>query len=407
MKKYSIYIGFLALGLLLGYFFFGKTTRVEKDHDHTLETGQMWTCSMDPQVMLPEPGDCPICGMDLIPAVQKESELTPNQFQMTKNAIALADIQTVIVGKTSLRENTVMLSGKITENEESRSIQTSHFSGRIEKLYVNYTGEKVNKGQLLALVYSPELVAAQQELITASKLKKSQPDLYEAVKKKLLQWKLSENQIKEIESSRKIRANFPVYANVSGVVIEKMVEVGNHLREGQPMFKIANLNSVWASFDVYENMISTLRKGQNITITAKAFPGKKFKATISIIDPVMNEKTRTIDVKAVLRNNEGFKPGMFISGELGIPIISKNKTIKIPKSAVLWTGKRSIVYVKPDSTLSVFEMRDILLGKTFGDYYEILEGLKFGDEVVINGTFTVDASAQLQGKKSMMNKDIN
>ncbi|MDY8134718.1 efflux RND transporter periplasmic adaptor subunit [Aquimarina sp. 2201CG5-10] len=407
--KNSIYVVVAVLvGLLLGYFIFGNKNEKETidAHDHSTSTSdQMWTCSMHPQVMQPEPGDCPICAMDLIPAVKTEDGLTPDQFRMSKNALALANVQTTNIGMEKLKKNNIVLSGKIITNEEANAIQTAHFSGRIEKLYVNYVGEKINRGQLLVLIYSPELVAAQQELLTVSAIKKTQPDLYQAVKSKLLLWKLSEKQITGIEESGKVKSNFPIYANVSGVVTEKMVDLGNHMSEGQAMFKIANLNSVWASFDAYENMISTLKTGQSISIKTKAFPGEELKATIAFIDPVLQEDTRTVEVRVVLDNkNKKFKPGMFVEGIVQANSNTNNETISIPKSAVLWTGERSVVYVKTDPDAPVFEMREVVLGEISGDDYIVSSGLTTGEEVVTQGTFTIDAAAQLKGKKSMMNK---
>jgi Cu(I)/Ag(I) efflux system membrane fusion protein len=186
MKKYIIYIGILAIGLLFGWFLFGGSPNNEVEHNHndTVETDQMWTCSMHPQIMQPEAGNCPICGMDLIPAETSSEGLHANEFKLTKNAMALANIQTSFVGNSKTADNTIILSGKIVENEEANAVQVGYFSGRIEELHVNFTGEEVRKGQMLATIYSPELYAAQQELITAVALKESQPALYKAVRNK-------------------------------------------------------------------------------------------------------------------------------------------------------------------------------------------------------------------------------
>tara|TARA_R110000772_G_scaffold254276_2_gene370215 strand:- start:1171 stop:2943 length:1773 start_codon:yes stop_codon:yes gene_type:complete len=408
MKKYIIYIGILAVGLLLGWIIFGNSSNKEAEHNHNevAEANKMWTCSMHPQIMQPESGDCPICGMDLIPAQSSSEGLLADQFRLTENAMALANIQTSIVGNSKAEDNAIKLSGKIVENEEANAVQVSYFSGRIERLNVSFTGEKVNKGQLLATIYSPELYAAQQELLTAASLKESQPALYEAVRNKLKLWKLSENQINQIETSGKVKENFPVYATVSGTVSEKLVEQGDYVKQGQPLLKISNLLTVWANFDVYENQINQIKKGQEITIKTNTYPNKEFKAKISFIDPVLNTKTRTVTVRAVLNNkNDIFKPGMFIEGKVEGVASDKTEILSIPSSAILWTGERSVVYLKTNSIEPVFEMREITLGNKVGDNYRILEGLNNGDEIVTNGTFTVDAAAQLQGKKSMMNKE--
>lgn len=407
MKKYSVYIAVLAVGLLLGWVLFGGANAKEKEHDHTEQEArnQKWTCSMHPQIMQPEAGDCPICGMDLIPAEVGAEGLAADQFKLTKNAMALANIQTSVVRNATSTNNTVKLSGKIVENEEANVVQVSYFSGRIEQLNVSSTGEKIQKGQLLATIYSPELYTAQQELITATSLKESQPKLYQAVRNKLKLWKLSENQINQIEKTGKVKENFPVYATVSGTVTEKLAEQGDYLKQGQPLLKIANLTTLWANFDIYENQIDIFKKGQEVLVTTNAYPNNKFKATVDFIDPILDAKTRTVKLRVVLKNtNNRFKPGMFVEGNIKV-IAAKTQPIVIPASAVLWTGKRSVVYLKTNANEPVFQMQEVLLGNRLGNQYEVVEGLFAGNEIVTNGTFTVDAAAQLQGKKSMMNKE--
>ena len=408
MKKYTIYIGILVIGLLLGWVIFGNSSNKETEHNHdeVAETNQMWTCSMHPQIMKSEPGDCPICGMELIPAESGADGLLADQFKLTENAMALANIQTSIAGNGKANANAIKLSGKIVENEESNAVQVSYFSGRIERLNVSFTGEEIRKGQLLATIYSPELYAAQQELITAASLKESQPALYTAVRNKLKLWKLSESQINKIETSGKVLENFPVYATVSGTVSEKLVEQGDYIKQGQPLLKIAKLNTVWANFDVYENQIDLFKKGQEVSITTNAYSNKEFKGKVSFIDPVLDTQTRTVKLRVVLNNtNNVFKPGMFVEGKIESVSSAKEQVLSIPSTAILWTGERSVVYVKPNPDESVFEMREVKLGNTIGESYEVLSGLENGDEIVTNGTFTIDAAAQLQGKKSMMNKE--
>ncbi len=408
MKKYIIYIGILALGLLLGWILFkgSSNTETKHNHDEITEINKLWTCSMHPQIMQPESGDCPICGMDLIPAASTSEGLLADQFKLTENAMALANIQTSIVGNSSANDNAIKLSGKIVENEEANAVQVSYFSGRIESLNVSFTGEEVRKGQLLATVYSPELYTAQQELITAASLKESQPALYNAVRNKLKLWKLSENQINQIETSGKVKENVPVFATVSGTVSDKLVEQGDYIKQGQPLLKIANLQTVWANFDVYESQMSLFKKGQNILITTNANPNKEFKSKVDFIDPVLDLRTRTVKLRAVLNNTgDVFKPGMFVEGKIKGTTSKKEQVLTIPSSAILWTGERSVVYLKTNPNEPVFEMREITLGNKISDNYEVLEGLNDGDEIVTNGTFTIDAAAQLQGKKSMMNKE--
>lgn len=411
MKKENIiYIGIaVVVGLLVGYLIFGGSaeTTNETEHDHSTEiaSGDMWTCSMHPQIMQPEPGSCPICGMDLIPAESSGEGLMANQIKMTENAMVLAGVETIMVGSGTAGEDHVKVSGKVTVNQESDAVQSAYFDGRIENIYINFEGETVRKGQKLAAIYAPALVSAQQELLTAAKLKETQPQLYKAVRNKLKLWKLSETQINEIESSGQVVENFPVYSNVSGVISEIMVEEGDYIKTGSPLLKVANLNSVWAIFDAYENQLSLFKEGQTLNVTTKSYPNETFPAKVSFVAPTLNKNTRTLEVRAGLDNQKGLlKPGMFVQAEVEVSN-NQNESLTIPESAVLWTGKRSLVYVQPNPDNAIFEMREVELGNLRNGSYVINSGLKPGDLVVAKGTFTVDAAAQLQGKKSMMNQD--
>lgn len=407
MKKYIIYIGVLAAGMVLGWLIFGSSSGQDQamPTSDVTQVKQMWTCSMHPQIMQSEPGDCPLCGMALTPADSDSDGLTADQFKLTENAMALANVQTSIIGADHTENRTVELSGKIVENEESNTVQVSYFSGRIEHLNVSFTGEEIRAGQVLATIYSPELYAAQQELLTTASLKTSQPALYNAVRNKLKLWKLTDEQIDQIEASGNVNEYVQVYATVSGTVTEKLVEQGDYVSQGQALFKIANLNTVWGHFDVYENQIDFFKKGQNVTVTTTAYPNETFQGKVDFITPTLNAKTRTVTLRVVLNNTKGlFKPGMFLKGAIeGGQAASKESKLIIPASAILWTGTRSVVYVKTNSNEPVFQMKEVVLGHKIADSYEILEGLNGGDEIVTNGTFTVDAAAQLQGKKSMMN----
>ena len=413
MKKNILYIGLAVLGgLLAGYLIFGNNTQARgvEGHDHNEEMvlDEIWTCSMHPRIRRSEAGSCPICGMDLISTESTDDGLTLEQFKMTKNAMALANISTTIVGNENVADKSLNLSGKIQENEEANAVQASYFDGRIEKLSINFEGQEIRKGQLLATIYSPELVSAQQELLTAASLKESQPSLYNAVRNKLKLWKLSDKQIDQIETSGKVKENFPLYANVSGTVSVIMVNEGDYVKQGMALFKIADLNTVWAVFDAYENQVSTLKKGQMIRIVTNANPNKKIDTKISFVNPILNSVTRTTEIRAVLQNNNKLlKPGMFVAGTVELASSEKDESIIIPESAVLWTGERSVVYLKPNPKEPIFEMREVTLGDAINGGYIVLSGIENGDIIVTNGTFTVDAAAQLKGKKSMMNEDGN
>ncbi len=321
MKKITIlYLALaVAAGLAFGYFLFhspgAQTSGPPAEVSDTSQS--LWTCAMHPQIQLPQPGTCPICGMELIPVEGTEMAMDNSRVSMTEHAAALAHVQTMVAGSMKGAPERLVLSGKIRENEEANAIQASYFDGRLEHLYVNTTGENVQVGQRVATIYSPELVAAQQELLSSRALESSQPALYEAVRNKLKFWKLSEEQIRTIESSGKVQEYFPVYATVSGTVTGKMVQEGDYVKKGQPLFKIAGLATVWAVFDAYENQLPFLKRGQEVLITSEAYPNEQMTGTITFINPVMDTSSRTVEVRAVLQNKSGkLKPGMFVKGQV-------------------------------------------------------------------------------------------
>lgn len=414
-KRNIIIIGAaLVAGLLLGWLFFGGSGEVQtpdraSQHEHTeaeAEEPAIWTCSMHPQIRQSEPGDCPICGMDLIPLEEDDSEADPREIRMSPTAMQLADIQTQTVTK-GMAQKTVRLNGKVETNEQQVYSQTSHVPGRIEKLSINFTGQYVTKGSPVAYVYSPDLVTAQEELLEARELKETQPELYRAAHEKLKNWKLTDAQIEKISSSGELKEQFPILADVSGYVTEKLVNPGDYVKRGQTIYKIANLSNVWVLFDVYESDISWIEKGDEVTFTVASLPGESFSGNISYIDPVINSKSRVAKARVEVNNSAlRLKPEMFVSGEVKADASGGEENIVVPQSAVMWTGKRSVVYVKTNTENNVgFVMREVLLGPDLGNSYIIEEGLKPGEIIAVNGTFSIDAAAQLAGKPSMMSPE--
>lgn len=400
------------MGIAIGAAVFYLAENNSQNNKNQLVTGESstdndsWTCSMHPQIMQPEPGDCPICGMDLIPADSSGEGLAANEIQMTDNAMALANIQTSIVGTDAGSNSSLQLSGKIKINQDQTATLPAHFDGRVEQLFVKTLGEKVSKGQKIATVYAPALITAQQELITTASLKNSQPELYKAVRAKFKNWKIHGDILDQVETTSNIVKEFPIYSHVSGVVTEIVINEGAHIMDGAPILKVSDLSSVWVELDAYENQISDLKVGQEMTIISNAYPNEEFTAQVTFIDPLLDNSTRTTTVRAALENKDGlFKPGMFVTGTVALNS-TDDTFITIPATAVIWTGKRSLVYIKTQPDAAVFEMREVQLGKSVNDQYIITDGLAAGDEIVTQGTFTVDAAAQLQGKTSMMNAGL-
>lgn len=398
----------LIVGLFLGYLFFGHNETVEPMQKALEEEAPAttWTCSMHPQIRQPEPGQCPLCGMDLIPLAEDgDNGDNPMMVQMSETAARLANIQTMAVGSGSAVK-TLRLNGKVQPNERLVKTQSSHVSGRVEQLFVNTTGEQVRQGQKLATLYSPELITAQQELLQGVAIKESQPALYRAAREKLKSLRLSDKQIDRIEANGKVEENIPIYADRSGIVLKKMVNVGDYLNKGEALFTIADLSKLWVVFDAYESDLSFLQTGDEISFSVASLAGKEFSGKITFIDPIVNPQSRTAQVRVEIANPDGrLKPEMFAKAEIKATLGAENQ-LTVPKSAVMWTGERSVVYVQVAAgERKGYELREVMLGPSLGSEYVIEEGLNVGERIVVNGTFTIDAAAQLAGKPSMMNPE--
>jgi Cu(I)/Ag(I) efflux system membrane fusion protein len=343
--------------------------------------------------------------MDLIPLEDENNEgLDPNAISMSPTAMQLANIQTAVVGYMDPVKK-VRLNGKVQSDERLIYSQSSHIPGRIEALMVNFTGDYVQKGQVIASVYSPDLVTAQEELFEAQKIKETQPALFRAAKEKLKNWKLTEEQIQQILESGAAKETFDIRADVSGYVTEKMVNTGDYVGRGQPVFEIADLSRVWILFDVYESDIPWVDRGDAISFTVASLPGETFEGEISFLDPVIDPKTRVAKARVVVSNSGlKLKPEMLASGVFEAELSNQDDNVVVPKSAIMWTGERSVVYVKSESEKGVdFIIRDVTLGPGLGENYIVEEGVEKGEVIAVHGTFSIDAAAQLAGKRSMMN----
>ena len=453
----------LIIGVGLGRIASGEPPKGE--HNHVETTAQeavddateptIWTCSMHPQIQQSEPGNCPICGMKLIPLV-KDSGADEGErvLSMSEASRALADIQTSLV-KQDYPEAEIRLVGRLDYDETREKSLTARFPARIDKLFVNFTGIRVKAGEHLAEVYSPELLTAQRELLTAYR---DNPDssITNAAREKLRLWDLLPDQIDEILKNGEAQDHFVLRAPVGGVVVSKNVKEGDYVKTGEPLFKIVDLSLLWAYLDAYESDLPWLRYGQDVSFTLEAIPGETFHGKIAFIEPELDRKTRTVTVRVNVPNQkEQMKPGMFLRGivksrlaengkvyapefegkwispmhpeivkdgpgqcdicgmdlvpaeTLGYVSGTKEKAPTIvPASAVLRTGKRAVVYVrKPDTERPTYEGREIVLGPRAGDFYLVAAGLSAGERVVTNGAFKIDSALQIQAKPSMMNPE--
>lgn len=392
---------FLIIGLIAGWLIFKP--EASQPNLQTVAGKAQYTCSMHPQIRQNEPGKCPLCGMDLIPVSSVAEDGNPYIHQLNESDMVAAGIRTTKVRRTSASAE-ISLTGKIKFNEEKLSVITAKFPGRIERLYLNAEGQLVQSGDKLALIYSPELITIQRELLEAKKLTHASPELYQAAREKLRLLKVTERQIEAIETANRVTELFEIYSDVSGVITRRLVNAGDYVTTGTGLMEVAGLSSVWVVLDAYESDLPWIQSGAALQFTTSALPGQTFTAMVKLINPVINEQTRTAQIRAEVSNDRMLlKPEMLVNATLRTKLPGKANALVIPATSVLWTGPRSVVYVKVDDSMA-FEMREVTLGPKMNNLYIVESGLEEGEEVVSEGAFAVDASAQLTGSYSMMNR---
>ncbi len=457
-------IGFVIAWTLKGTSNGSENSSAAQSKDDSSQSGQIWTCSMHPQIRRDKPGDCPICGMDLVPVTKSEGG--PRSVTISPAARKLMRIQTSPVQRRYVTAEVRMV-GKI-DYDETRLFQiTAWVSGRLDRLYVDYTGVSVAKGDHLVYIYSEELYSAQIELLQAIENKKNNPaestkstliqplDLAASAREKLRLLGLTPEQIQEIEQRGTAAEHLTIHSPIGGIVINKLREEGDRVRTGDRIYTVADLSHLWVKLDAYESDLVWIRYGQDVEFTTEAYPGEVFHGRISFIDPILNEQTRTVKVRVNVENAQGrLKPEMFVSavvrskiasggkvldqslagkwispmhpeivkdepGECDIckmPLVraeslgyvsaqldDEAKPLVIPVSAALVTGTRAVVYVEqPRADTPTFDGREIVLGPRAGDYYLVKNGLKEGEIVVTNGNFKLDSALQISAKPSMM-----
>lgn len=445
---------------------------VEKPaHREVEKEDATWTCSMHPQIQKKEPGKCPICGMALVPVERGVEEDGTDGVLLTlsERARRLAQVRTSEVVRRPVHLN-VSLSGKVAYDERRVRRITAWTAGRVEKLYVDYTGDRVRKGRRMARLYSPELIAAQSELIQASRtrdalkesviesVKRSSDGLVRAARRKLRLLGLTKGQVKEIEKSKRPNRYVTIFAPAEGVVIKKLVEEGDYVNAGTPLYAVADLSRVWVILDAYEEQLVYLEQNQEVSFEVEAYPGRTFTGKVAYIEPFVRQKSRTVRVRLTVQNEKGrLKPEMLVRATVDAGLDGMQSTIwtseemsrmerrdhaegekpkchqghegheghegrqhahhakrdghtdhegraplVIPRSAPLITGKRAIVFVEVDDRMSTYEPRQVELGPRAGDHYVVLSGLEEGERVVTHGAFKLDASLQIQGRPSMM-----
>lgn len=403
LSKTIVFPLILGLGIFIGWISNTGTPPVSSEI-HAHGASEVYSCSMHPQIRQNQPGNCPICGMNLVQSTSLQTTTDPNAIQLSEDAQKLADIQTLKVTK-SLPSIVLHLNGRVWPDKRKTAVQTTHISGQIEQLLIGSKGQYIKAGEIIAYVYSPDLIEAQNELFEAFAMKEAQPELFEATRKKLENWKLTSAQIDTILRLGEPIESFPLVSEWTGMILDKYVSKGSHIERGTQLYEIVNLKSVWVTFDLYENDLKTVHVGDKINMEFSSYPGNIFLGQVNFINPIVDPATQVAQIRVIYTNT--FKPvypGTSVKGLLNSQPKDNQKIIILPKTAVLWTGKRSIVYVKdPTSNEPTFHLREVILGALNTSGYAIEKGLEVGEEVVVNGVFTIDAAAQLAGKNSMMN----
>ncbi len=402
----------------------GKSTSPEIGASGETSNGpQVWTCSMHPQIKLPKEGKCPICFMDLIPLTTDGAEdLGPRQLRMSESSKQLAQISTSPVTRGAAQSE-LRLYGKLSADETKLSRITARIGGRIDRLYINTTGQPVRRGEKMLELYSPELLSAQKELIAARVslqsvaesnseiLKSTSEATVRAAIEKLRLLGFSDEQIASIESQTDVADHISVVAPDGGTVVEKMVVEGQYVETGMDLFRIADLSKLWAVFEAYESDLALIKIGDEIKFNSQSIPGEEFAAKVSFINPTVDPMTRTVQVRTVVDNARGrLKPDMFVTATAKSAVDTRaggaDNSLLVPASAVLFTGKRAVVYLQlPSEDGPLFEGREITLGSRIDDHYVVLDGLVEGDMVVTNGAFKIDSELQIQAKPSMMSPE--
>lgn len=367
-------------------------------------------CGMHPQITSDKPGKCPICAMDLTPVYKTHEKMAQGTVQIDPVMVQNIGVKTEPVMKRTLTY-TVRTTGRVDYEETKQTVITIKFSGWIEKLYVDYTGKPVQRGQALFEIYSPELVAAQQEYLQAihySGTMKSASDssvsgganvLLQSAKKKLLYWDISSAQIRALEKTGTIKKTLTIYSPFSGVVVEKNIFEGMQVQAGADLLKLADISKMWVYADLYENDLAWVKIGEKATVELPYDAGKKLEGKVSFIYPYLQDQTRTAKVRIDFPNeNQLLKKDMYVTVSI-MPEVSIN-AIAVPEQSVIHSGTRNIVVMAMGR--GKFMSKDVKLGALADGYYEVKEGLQEGDTIVTSSQFLIDSESNLKAGTSSM-----
>lgn len=405
----------------------GRLTRSSEIPDTDLEThahdaqDTTWTCAMHPQIRQTQPGPCPICGMDLIPIERGggADDGDTRKVRLTERAKILARIRTAEAVRLGSGRVERRLLGRVDYDERSLRTVTAWVGGRIDRLHVSTTGERVKRGQVIATLYSPEVYTAHQDLIQARQqferlqmtatpsASRSAEAALDASRDRLRLLGVPDGELRAMERADKPSERARIRTPFGGTVIERLATQGSYVETGSGLYRVADLSTLWVQLDAYESDLPLLKAGQQVLIRLEALPGESFTGRVTFVDPVVDPNTRTARVRVEVKNQDGrLRPGMFVEASVQSESTTESAeetSLVIPATAPLFTGRRSVVYVEvADAEQPTYEARVVTLGSRMGDLYPVLAGLSEGERVVIHGAFAIDADLQIQGGDSMM-----
>jgi RND family efflux transporter MFP subunit len=363
---------------------------------------------MHPWFTSDKPGTAPDCGMDLVPVYEGDESVEGIKIDPVTVQNIGVKIETV---KKQKLNNIIRTTGKVDYDETKVTTITTKIMGWVEKLFVDYTGKYISKGQPLFEIYSPELVSTQEEYLQAirylkkvsnssEEIKNGAQELVNSAKRRLLYWDISEKDINEIEKNNAPKKTLTIYSQVNGTVVEKMVFEGQQIMAGMSLYKVADLSTVWVMADIYQVDLPWIKLGQKVDLELSYLPGKTYKGTVTYIYPYLNEETKTVKVRTEVRNtsNYNFKPGMFATVKLVSPI--SVDAVIVPDQAIIRTGERTIAVMSLGG--GYFDPREVKLGVSSDGLVQVLDGIKDGEKIVISSQFLIDSESNLKAAIQQM-----
>lgn len=371
-----------------------------------------YICPMMCTPPLSEPGRCPVCGMELVPSTIGGAKTDPHAVRIDPAARRVADIRTVAVTSLSATR-TIRSIGELRYNEGTLKTISAYFDGRIEKLYADYTGVVVRKDDRLALIYSPALHSAQAEYLLAkkahderkaaasSRIGRFDIDLSESARQKLVELGMTVAQIEELERAGRAMSRLHLHAPNAGTVIEKLAVEGQYVKEGEPIYRLAELSDMWLMLRLFPDDAAAIRVGQEVDAEVQSLPGRRFSGQVEFIDPNVDPATRTVGVRVVMPNDEGsLRAGDFARATIEAPLSDQGLVHVVPRDAVLMAGRNSVLYAETEP--GRFELRQVTLGPAMGDRIVVLSGVSKGEQVATRGNFLIDSQMQLAGNPSLI-----